>query len=280
MIAELRGSEAPCSLQGVFFLEKQSQPLRARTRTKVFWFAMATEEKLREVIASAVGPAPWYWETFPRPTGASGKGYEWVFHKPESQLGYLVTLHLPGEPDQPRLALNTYCRPFRVNSDTFGVWCPEGRNLRFVAFDPDSLKAFDFQEIAGWFKKSTERIFAATAPIAEVSVPATLRAGTHEFRFPEEFQSVTELLTVAALPEIAAEEANTAIFVLYPHAGLVEVLPQKWFTAGKFDLGYQWITRVTRDPESHRIIGDGIRIGSFELSDNGMDLSRWIEMKV
>ncbi|MDT8068780.1 MAG: hypothetical protein ROO76_11520 [Terriglobia bacterium] len=240
---------------------------------------MASDEKLKEVIASTVGPAPWYWETFPRPTGASGKGYEWQFHNPESQLAYLITLHLPGEADQPRLALNTYCRPFKINSDTFGVWCPEGRNLRFVAFDPDSLKVFDFQEIAGWFKNSSERMYAATAPIAEFSLPTTMGAGTHEFKFPEEFHSVTELLTITALPSTAADEASAAVFVLYPHAGLVEVLPQKWFTPRKFDLGYQWVTRVARDPESHRIIGDGIRMGSFELDDDGMELKRWIEIE-
>jgi hypothetical protein len=241
---------------------------------------MASDEKLKEVIALAVGPAPWYWETFPRPTGASGKAYEWAFHRPESQLGYLVTLHLPGEPDQPRLALNTYCRPFRINSDSFGVWCPEGRNLRFVAFDPDALKAFDFQEIAGWFKSSSERMYASTAPTAEFFLPATMGTGTHEFKFPEEFQGLTEMLAVTALPSTAADEASAAVFVLYPHAGLVEVLPQKWFTPRKFDLGYQWITRVARDPGSHRIIGDGIRMGSFELTDDGTELKRWIEMKV
>ncbi|MGE5113462.1 MAG: hypothetical protein ACM3JB_21570 [Acidobacteriaceae bacterium] len=241
---------------------------------------MTSEEKLKEIIASAVGPAPWSWETFPRPTGVSGKRYEWRFHPQGSELAYLVTLHLPGELDKPRLALNTYCRPFLINSDAFGVWCPEGRNLRFVAFDPDSLKAFEFIEIAGWFKNSSERMYAATAPIAEFSIPTTMPAGTNEFKFPEEFQPVRELLTVTALPSTAADEASAAVFVLYPHAGLVEVLPQKWFTPRKFDLGYQWITRVSRDPESHHIIGDGIRMGSFELNDEGTGLLRWIEMKV
>jgi hypothetical protein len=237
---------------------------------------MANDAKLKEVIASAVGPAPWYWETFPRPTGASGKGYEWVFHPPESQLGYLVTLHLPGEPNAPRLALNTYCRPLKISSDTFGVWCPEGRNLRFVAFDPDSLKTFDFQEIAGWFKTSSERMYAATAPIAEFSLPTTMGAGTHEFKCPEEFHSKTELLAVTALPSTAADEASAAVFVLYPHAGLVEVLPQNWFTPRRFKLGEQWISRVARDPDSHRILGECVRTGLFELTDDGKEIRNWI----
>ncbi len=241
---------------------------------------MLKDKHLSELIQGAIGPAPWYWETFPAVTGASGKQYGWRFHPQGSELAYLVTLHLPGEPEKPRLALNTYCRPFVIDDNSFGVWCPEGRNLRFVAFDPDSMKSFDFMEIAGWFKNSSERMYAATAPISEFSVPTTTSAGTHPFQYPKEFQPVSELLTVSALPSTAADEASTAIFVLYPNAELVEVLPQKWFTPRTFDLGYQWITRVTRDPESHRIIGDGIRMGSFELTDDGTDMLRWIEKKV
>ena len=237
---------------------------------------MASEEKLKEVISSAVGPAPWYWETFPSPSGASGKRYEWRFHPQGSELAYLVTLHLPDEPDKPRLALNTYCRAFPIASDTFGVWCPEGRNLRFVAFDPDSLKAFEFVEIAGWFKNSSERLYAATAPIADFSIPTTMESGTHDFKFPEEFHSVKELLAVTALPSTAADEASAAVFVLYPHAGLVEVLPQTWFTPRQFKLVQQWISRAVRDPETHRIVGECVRTGLFELTDDGKEIRSWI----
>ena len=113
--------------------------------------------------------------------------------------------------------------------------------------------------------------------MAEFEIPTTLAEGTHPFEFPEEFKPITELLLVTSTPSTEPENPSAAIFVLYPHAGLIEVLPQKWFTPMKFNIGHQWITRVTRDPESHRIIGDGIRIGSFELTDDGKDLRRWIE---
>ncbi len=235
------------------------------------------DQRQKEVLKSAIGPAPWYWETFARPRGASGKQFEWRFHGQQGELAYLVSLHLPGETLTPRLALNTYCRPFAITSDMFGIWCPDGRNLRFTAFDPDSLKAFDFVEIAGWFKNSTERIYAATAPLAEFDFPSTLSAGTHPFAFPDEFRTIDELLVVTSTPSTEPERPCAAIFVLYPNAGLIEVLPQQWFTPMKFDTGYQWITRVARDPDTHRIIGDGIRIGTFELTDDGKNLRRWIE---
>ena len=236
-----------------------------------------SDDNLSKLVRSSTGPSPWYWETFPFPKGASGKRYEWRFHPQESQLAYLVTLHLPGEPERPRLALNTYCRPFAINDELFGVWCPEGRNMRFVAFDPDSLKAFDFIEIAGWFKNSSERIYAATAPVAEFSLPTTTSDGTHPFSFPEEFQAIPELLAVNPLPSTAADEPSAAVFVLYPSAGLVEVIPQKWFTPRQYKLGQQWISRVTRDPVTHRIVGECVRTGIFELTDDGHEVQRWIE---
>ncbi len=238
---------------------------------------MESAEQLAQLIRASTGPSPWYWETFPPVIGASGKSYTWRFHPQGSDLAYLVTLHLPDEPDKPRLALNTYCRPFIINGDTFGVWCPEGRNLRFVAFDPDSLKAFDFMEIAGWFKNSSERLYAATAPIAEFDIPTTLAEGTHSHQFPGEFDGVKELLAVTALPSTAADESSAAVFVLYPHAGLVEVLPQRWFTPRQYKLGQQWISRVARNPETHRIVGECVRVGLFELADDGRQIRNWIE---
>jgi hypothetical protein len=238
---------------------------------------MKSDQQLSESVRAATGPSPWYWETFPAPTGASGKKYEWRFHPQDSQLAFLVTLHLAGEPNKPRLALNTYCRPFLITSDTFGVWCPEGRSLRFVVFDPDSLKPFDFVEIAGWFKASSERIYAATPPISEFSLPTTLVNGTQSFQFPSEVESLKELLAVTALPSTAADDPSAAVYVLYPHAALVEVLPQKWFTPRQYKLGQQWISRATRDPDTHRIVGECVRVGLFELTDDGEEVRRWIE---
>ena len=60
-----------------------------------------------------------------------------------------------------------------------------------------------------------------------------------------------------------------ALYVFYLHAGLVEVLPQKWFTAAQYEVGRQWITRAARDPESHRIVGECFGVGNFLLEEDG-----------
>ena len=232
---------------------------------------------LRESLSRVIGPTPWYWKTFPSPRSASGQKFVWTYHGEQGALAYLVSLALEQEPDKPRLALNTYCRPFLAGASQLGIWCPEGGALRIACFDLDQLKAFDLAEIAGWFKQSTERIYAATPPLADFEVPLTLEAGVHKIEVPPELQSVEELIAPGSYPAKNKQDATTALYVFYLHAGLVEVLPQKWFAAGNSDLGYQWIARAARDPDSHRIFGDGVRIGSFLLSEDAQQLDRWID---
>jgi hypothetical protein len=54
------------------------------------------------------------------------------------------------------------------------------------------------------------------------------------------------------------------------------VLPQKWFNGGKYDFGYQWITRVQRDPRTGQIVGEGIRLGNFLLDRSGTEIQEWL----
>ena len=132
-------------------------------------------------------------------------------------------------------------------------------------------------DVAGWFKRSQDRIYSATAPLAEMEISSRLTAGTHAVEVPLEFCGIAELLLIGSYPAPSKDAAACAILVLRPSAGEVTVLPQSWFTADKFDVGYQWITRVIRDPQTGRIIGGGIRIRDFELGKDGMMLERWLE---
>ncbi len=233
--------------------------------------------RLRQLISRSIGPAPWYWETFPALKSASGQRFVWTHHGNEGALGYVVSLSEEGEPDKPLLALNTYCRPFPVAPSYLGVWCPEGRAIRVTCFDPALLKPFDLAEIAGWFKQSSERMYASVAPVAEFEIPFALPAGTHKIEVPAELQSVEELIAPTSYPAKSADDAAFALYIFYLHAGLVEVLPQRWFTSAQYEIGRQWISRAVRDPESHRIVGDAFRIGTFLLEEDGQRLERWIE---
>ena len=171
-----------------------------------------------------------------------------------------------------------------MGSSRLGIWCPESPSvqlgkpyLRVLCFDPEQLQTFALEDVAGWFKQSNERIYSATAPLAEFEISSALSEGTHSIDVPREFHEVEELLMLSSYPTSGKSDPACAIFILYPRAGLIQVLPQKWYAANQFDIGYQWIARVTRDPVTHRLIGSGVRMKNFELSESGCELARWIE---
>jgi len=235
--------------------------------------------RVRDILSKAIGPTPWYWQTFPAFRSLAGQRFVWTHHGEQGPIAHLVTLGLEQEPDQARLALNTYCRPFPIPPHHLGVWCPEGRNIRLVCFDPDQLKAFDLAEVAGWFKQSSDRMYAKTAPIADFEVALTLSPGTHKIEVPAELQRVDELMVPTSYKARSSDDPAFALFVFYLQAGLVEVLPQKWFTAAQYRVGQQWITRAARDPESQRIVGECFGVGTFALEEDGCRIAGWVEKK-
>ena len=232
---------------------------------------------LRQQLDNTIGPVPLYWKTLPAFQSASGQRFVWTHHGEEGPIAYLVTLGLEQEPDKPRLALNTYCRPFLVPPRSIGIWCPEGRSIRLTCFDPDQLKSFDLAEIAGWFKPSADRIYSTSPPIADFEVPLTLGPGTHNISVPPALAGVDELIVPTSYKAMSRDDPAFALFVFYLQAGLVEVLPQKWFTAAQYRVGQQWITRAARDPESHRIFGECFGAGTFLLEEDGCRLAEWMD---
>jgi hypothetical protein len=166
-----------------------------------------------------------------------------------------------------------------VGSQLLGIWCPEGRNIRLTCFDPDQLKAFDLAEVAGWFKQSSDRIYAATPPIADFETPLTLGPGMHKIDVPKELAIVDELIVPTSYKALSDDDPAFALFVFYLQAGLLEVLPQKWFTSAQYRVGQEWIPRAARDPESHRIVGECFGVGTFLLEEGGCRLASWIDRK-
>jgi len=238
--------------------------------------AAINSSHLREMLSNTVGPAPWYWQTFPSVRSRSGQRLVWSHHGEHGPIGHVVTLGAEGQPARTRLALNTYCRPFFVPPHFVGVWCPEGQNIRLTCFDPDQLQEFDLAEVAGWFKQSSDRIYAASAPIAEFEVPLSLASGTHKIDVPAALQSVDELIVPTSYKAMSNDDPAFALFILYLQAGLVEVLPQKWFTAAQYSVGRQWITRAARDSASQRLFGECYGVGTFLLEEDGCRLTEWI----
>jgi len=94
---------------------------------------------------------------------------------------------------------------------------------------------------------------------------------------PVELRSVDELIVPASYKAMSNDDPAFALFIFYLQAGLVEVLPQKWFTSAQYRVGQQWITRAARDPESQRIVGECFGAGIFLLEEDGCRLADWLE---
>jgi hypothetical protein len=112
-----------------------------------------------------------------------------------------------------------------------------------------------------------------------MKVPTDLAPGRRSLEFLEPFSDLPELLILAeglyGRALVTSPGSRLAIFVIRPSDKSVTVIPQDWFNQGDYDFGYQWPTRVARDPESGRIFGEGIRIGAFRLNEAGNQVEKW-----
>jgi hypothetical protein len=139
-----------------------------------------------------------------------------------------------------------------------------------IVYDLDELEPLQFEPtlVSNLLRDQRQLVLASRPPIARLVLPPALAQGVHAGYQLREADELDEVLLVAD-----GSDPNVAAYLVYvwrPRLGQVEVLPQRWFTARDFDLGYEWITRVARDPKTGRLIGDGTRIAPFELDRSGM----------
>ncbi len=52
-----------------------------------------------------------------------------------------------------------------------------------------------------------------------------------------------------------------------------------WWNEGNFDFGYQWITRVAREPATGNLAGDEIRFEPF-IMDPERELIGWVYRQI
>lgn len=93
-----------------------------------------------------------------------------------------------------------------------------------------------------------------------------------DIAFPPYLRDVGELLILCHSSHMdaapSAERSNLALMVANTRSGTVALYPQDWFNNGGLDYGYQWVTRVARNPQTGRIHGEGIRLSSFVLNED------------
>jgi hypothetical protein len=117
--------------------------------------------------------------------------------------------------------------------------------------------------------------FFEVPPCSSVEIWLDRSDGPSAITFPVEFKSLDDFIAVVEIDNLYQDPAyhGTALLEIMPNQGLVQLHPQDWFNQdNEMDFGYQWITRAARDTKTGRIVGEGIRIGRFELDDSDRKL--------
>jgi hypothetical protein len=234
-------------------------------------------ERLAKLIRQAPGPSPWYYgqqPPFPSDVGL----LSW------KQLHREGSVALVDTQGNYRLILSSYCYAMPISRSRILIWYEAGKPTQpLVGIEIFLLEIADLTPLektnaeARMPKAQGPKVIFNSGPVASVMVPASLKTGLNRFDFPMPFQTLAEILVLGNNASIPGTSIKRSIYCLRPNDGDVEVLPQDWFNLGDFDFGYQWITKVVRDPYSGRICGNGIRLKSFILDESGRQVEQEFE---
>lgn len=220
-------------------------------------------------LKSAPGPTPWYLHK-------AG----WTVSTPMGELRWCPVHNswtaLRDARDVTYAMIGSYCYVQAIDPTRFVVWSQDWNGstaadvvLRMVdathlcALDAAAFSAQDISQIGG-------RVQVDTDSIARMSLPNTFPDGLHRLEIPPNMQGIDELLL------LVTRSNDTVIWVLHPGEGILEVIPQDWFNASNPDLGYQWVTRIARRPDTGQLLGEGIRLGRFVLDASGRQVAEWV----
>lgn len=144
--------------------------------------------------------------------------------------------------------------------------------LRGYAYDHLSPMNAQTDELCTLMHTRKLPLITHDAPLFDCSVPTSVIDEYVDVQFPEQLHQCKELLILcsssAIQPGPKSGYGNLALMVANPDRGRVKLYPQEWFNNGRVDLGYQWVTRVAREPVTGRIRGDGMRIAPFTLDES------------
>jgi hypothetical protein len=155
------------------------------------------------------------------------------------------------------------------------------RDIRFRLLDADRLRPIrDFD--AGYAQLgSRSRFYAEGGELATVALSTALADGVHEVTLPESLRDLGEVLVLAHSTAHGRREnhhdtMHLCLWILDTVGGRLTILPQDWFNNGKYDFSYQWVTRVARVPQTGDLVGEGIRLGVFQLGRSGRRVAHWL----
>jgi len=240
---------------------------------------MWIQRKQKDRFKDVPGPSPWYLG----PEAKRPAGFKWS-KAGDSRVTGGITLLLGSQ--GPVLALDFYNYVMCIGTSSLLIWHQRKdpklptQPIDLIVLDCLKLRPLSgsTDEICSRLRDRKRMLLYDGPPIAEASVPTTIVCEPRRMEFPPPLNAIPEQLILCQSSAIDSQpdgfKSNTAMAVIHPIHSTYELYPQDWFNNGGLDYGYQWITRLMRDPESQQIHGEGIRIDSFVLDNTLRQLAR------
>jgi hypothetical protein len=224
----------------------------------------------KSFLDDAPGPSPWY-------QGPRLPGLTWV-RAGESRAAAGKTCLMRG--DDVLLLVSMYCYVELLLPGLLLIWrqahAPTGNTepVMMWGYQYGNLAPLSksIEELCQDMQEQSGATLAAASPEFECALPTRICDEPVSISIPDPLRIRPEMLILCQSSAIApgpkSGHGNLALMLLNPVSGTLRLYPQDWFNDGRVDLGYQWVTRVGRDPKTGRIHGDGIRIDPFILDDS------------
>jgi len=227
-----------------------------------------------------VGPSPWYVRN--RSLAINQRTMTW--REVGTREPFAGCLLLTDEHECTILGLRIYSYLRLLDARRLLVWSQDRPSregtprLNLALFDLEQLPQIsDTRDLCRVLGASRAPARADVEPAASWSIPVSLPAGRHDADIPDWLSSEKEILILVDSQNSPADTSVRTVWRIVPPEKIIEVLPQYWYQNGNFDFGYEWITRIARDPVG-RLVGDGIRMRPFLLDESGTKLERWLEL--
>ncbi len=229
-------------------------------------------------VRLGIGPSPWTWEN--RSHTVEGRRYRFRAQEIDGKPSPVIAIL--NDQDECLLLLGFHSYGRLLDDGTCLLWWRKqgkaGHVLEFRCFRLNSLRAMaDREAVARGLLKEGGNV--AGLPECDVFVyESAVLAGRHPVVAPASFAKFEETLALGLYQPENPQPGHErhAIFAFDWVGRQVEVIPQDWFNQGSYDFEYAWIARVARLANG-KIVGDGVRLGRFELDATGRQIGRWIE---
>jgi hypothetical protein len=236
----------------------------------------------------APGPSPWY--LVPNTSWYTGTysptvdGYCWQSAELNHPAAGGKTLLFGA--DGPVAVLNRYNYVMALNESMLLIWNQARRTtdvsptlpVRLFVIEPGQLRPLHNDLNSIYERMNTQSEFLAVGGNAsqEICLSTTNVNEDLNAQFPPQFQSIDELLILCHSSGIPSNRGlvDLALLVAHPRLSHYRLYPQDWFNDSEMDFGYQWVTRIARNPETGFVHGEGFRIAPFILDDSLRELRR------